>query len=281
MGLFSRSSDDDGDGDSAPGFWQERGFVAGAVVLGAVVICVLLWLVVGNTGGNQAQPRPTPVPTATDRPTTAPTEDPTGPPATPSDDPTSTPTPRPPKPGTGGCRTAKPDQAIPRVAPAGVTWQFEDDMLFPLQQEAGPAVMDRNGVRSCFAHSPTGAVFATFTLLAQIKNPALTTDVLATRIAPGPGRDKAVADNRATPTPRSEAKSGQFAGFKIIDYEPTRAIVSIAVRFDERTTAALPVTMVWDGRDWKGKLQADGSFNGSTEPDLLGSLESYVGFQGA
>ena len=111
--------------------------------------------------------------------------------------------------------------------------------------------------------------------------PGLTTDVLATRIAPGPGRDKAVADNRATPTPRSEAKSGQFAGFKIIDYEPTRAIVSIAVRFDERTTAALPVTMVWDGKDWKGKLQADGSFNGSTEPDLLGSLESYVGFQGA
>jgi hypothetical protein len=280
VGLFSRSSDDDGDGDEASGFWQERGFVAGAVVLGAVVICVLLWLVVGNTGGNQAQPRPTPVPTATD-PTTAPTEEPTGPPATPSGDQTSTPTPRPPKPGTGGCNTAKPDQAIPRVAPAGVTWQFEDDMLFPLQQEAGPAVMDRNGVRSCFAHSPTGAVFATFTLLAQIKNPALTTEVLATRIAPGPGRDKAVADNRATPTPRSEARSGQFAGFKILDYEPTRAIVSIAVRFDERTTAALPVTMVWDGKDWKGKLQADGSFNGSTEPDLLGSLQSYVGFQGA
>ncbi|TDD62312.1 hypothetical protein E1263_03915 [Kribbella antibiotica] len=279
MGLFSKG--DDGDGDEASGFWQERGFVAGAVVLGAVLVCVLLWIFIGGSGGNEAQPQPTPVPTATGGPTSDPSDDPTGPPATPSDDPTSTPTPKLPKPGSGGCKTAKPSQLIPRVAPVGVVWQFEDDMLFPLQQEAGPALTDRKGVRSCFAHSPTGAVFAAFALLAQIKNPVLTTDVLATRVAPGPGRDIAVQQNRATPTPRNEGKPGQFAGFKVVDYEPTRAIVSIAVRYDERTTGALPVTMVWDGKDWKGKLQTDGSFNGSTEPDLLGSLESYVGFQGA
>ncbi|GAB3941956.1 hypothetical protein GCM10029976_062150 [Kribbella albertanoniae] len=280
MGLFSRSSgsDDDG-GDESTGFWQERGFVAGAVILGAVVICALLWVFTRDTTP-EAQPSPTPLPTVTD-PTGRPTEDPTGPPATPDPTTTSTPTPKPPVLGSGGCKTAKPPQGIPRVAPVGVTWQFESDMLFPLQQQAGPAAMDRNGVRSCFAHSPTGAVFATFVLLAQIKNPALTADVLATRVAPGPGRDAAVAQNRATPTPRDENRSGQFAGFKVIDYEPDRAIISIAVRFDERTIGALPVTMVWTGKDWKGKLQPDGSFNGSTQPDLLGSLESYVGFQGA
>lgn len=279
MGLFSRSSgsDDDGGGDESTGFWQERGFVAGAVILGAVVICALLWVFTRDTTPD-AQPSPTPVPTVSE-PTDGPTEEPTQPPATP--DPTTTPKPTPPVLGTGGCKTAKPPQGIPRVAPVGVTWQFESDMLFPLQQQAGPAAMDRNGVRSCFAHSPTGAVFATFVLLAQIKNPVLTADVLATRVAPGPGRDAAVAQNRATPTPRDENRSGQFAGFKVIDYEPDRAIISIAVRFDERTIGALPVTMIWTGKDWQGKLQADGSFNGSTQPDLLGSLESYVGFQGA
>ncbi|MFI5735953.1 hypothetical protein ACIA49_37920 [Kribbella sp. NPDC051587] len=283
MGLFSRSSgsDDDGGGDGeSTGFWQERGFVAAAVVLGAVVICLVLWVVLRGSGTPDAQPRPTPVPTVTD-PTSGPTDEPSGP-ATPTDDPTATPTvTKPPVLGSGGCKTANPPQGIPRVAPVGVTWQFEDDMLFPAQQAAGPAAMDRNGVRSCFAHSPTGAVFATFVLLAQIKNPALTADVLATRVAPGPGRNAAIAQNRATPTPRDENQSGQFAGFKVIDYQPDRAIISIAVRFDERTVGALPVTMVWNGKDWQGKLQPDGSFNGSTQPDLLGSLESYVGFQGA
>ncbi len=34
-------------------------------------------------------------------------------------------------------------------------------MLIPLQQEGGPGGDgQRNGVRSCFAHSPTGAVLA-------------------------------------------------------------------------------------------------------------------------
>ncbi|MFK4083231.1 hypothetical protein ACI2LF_03920 [Kribbella sp. NPDC020789] len=282
MGLFSRSSGDDGGGDDeSTGFWQERGFVAAAVVLGAVVVCLLLWVFTRGDGTPDAQPVPTPVPTVSE-PSGEPTDEPTGPPATPTD-PTTTPTPtvKPPVPGTGGCKTAKPPQGIPRVAPVGVTWQFEDDMLFPSQQQAGPAAMDRNGVRSCFAHSPTGAVFATFVLLAQIKNPELTADVLATRVAPGPGRNVAIAQNRATPTPRDENRSGQFAGFKVIDYQPDRAIISIAVRFDERTIGALPVTMIWNGKDWLGKLQPDGSFNGSTQPDLLGSLESYVGFQGA
>ena len=54
MGLFSGRSDDGDDDDatetSSP--WENRGFVASAIVIGAVVVCVIVFLVLGRTGGN-------------------------------------------------------------------------------------------------------------------------------------------------------------------------------------------------------------------------------------
>ncbi|GAB2638235.1 hypothetical protein [Kribbella swartbergensis] len=285
MGLFSRDPDSGSGGDDAggegTGFWQERGFVASAIVVGAVVVCLLVWFFARDPGTPATQPATSP---STVVPTEQPTEEPSVPPATPTGEPTATQTTTPsgpPTPGTGGCKLRNPDQTIPRVAPPAVTWQFEADMLIPLQQEGGPAVTDRTGVRSCFAHSPTGAVLAAMVTLGQIRNPDLTDEVLATRIAPGPGRNRAISEARVTRTPRNEGDVAQFAGFKVLDYLPDRAIISIAVQIDDKSVASLPVTMVWHRGDWKAELKEDGSFNGSVEPDLLGSLDGYVGFRGA
>jgi hypothetical protein len=48
VGLFSRdsgsgSAGDDADGDGTGALWQERGFIASAIVVGAVVVCLLIW----------------------------------------------------------------------------------------------------------------------------------------------------------------------------------------------------------------------------------------------
>ncbi|TCO24625.1 hypothetical protein EV652_108157 [Kribbella steppae] len=286
MGLFTRdsgsgSAGDDADGDATGVFWQERGFIASAIVVGAVVVCLLVWFFARDTGTPTTQPTTSPTAVV---PTEQPTDEPSVPPATPTDEPTSTSTPTPsgpPTPGSGGCKLKNPNQKIPRVAPTAVSWQFEADMLIPLQQEGGPAVMDRTGVRSCFAHSPTGAVLAAMVTLGQIRNPALTDDVLATRIAPGPGRNLAISEARVSRTPRNEGDVAQFTAFKVIDYTTDRAIVYIAVQLDDRKVAALPVTLTWLRGDWKVVLQEDGSFNGSVQPDLLQSLDGYVGFRGA
>jgi hypothetical protein len=284
VGLFSRDSDSGDDaGGEAPGFWQERGFVASAIVVGAVVVCLVIWIFAENSGTPTTQPTTSP---STVVPTGQPTDEPSVPPATPTDEPTdepsSTQTPSgPPTPGVGGCKLKNPDQRIPRVAPAAVTWQFETDMLIPLQQQAGPAVTDRAGVHSCFAHSPTGAVLAAMVVLGQIRNPDLTADVLTTRIAPGPGRTRAMRQSRVSTTPRNQGQVSQFTGFKVFDYQPDRAILAIAVQLDDSKLAALPVTMIWSQGDWKAVLQEDGSFNGQVAPDVLASLDGYVRFRGA
>ena len=123
MGLFSRDPDSDGDSDGEKtSFLEERGFVASAIVIGAVLICLVVWAVASN-GSDTPAANPSQSP-STVAPTEQPTES-TGPVATPTEQPTATKTaPPPPNSHTGGCHDSNPDQVIPRLAaPAAVPSQ--------------------------------------------------------------------------------------------------------------------------------------------------------------
>jgi hypothetical protein len=277
VGLFSGWSDpDDDDGGAGEGSspWEGRGFIASAIVVGALVVCVLVWFFASANGEDTPATQPS-VPPATTAPTDQPTEQPT-------DEPTSTPgTPPPPVDAAGGCKAKNVDQKPPKVAPVAVTWLFDADMLIPLQRQAGPASQDPDGLRHCYAHSPTGAVLAAMVTLAQLRNPALSEAVLQRRTT-GAGRSIALKAAKSPRTPDgTPAQPPQFTGFKILDYQPTRAIIAIALQTDVDKVASLPVTMAWSSGDWKMVLQEDGSINGDASPDLLGSLDGYVRFGGA
>ena len=287
MGLFSRNPDsgDNGDGEKTS-FMEERGFIASAIVIGAVLICLVVWFLAGGRSDSPtADPSQTP---STVAPTGQPTEEESNEPPTaaPTEVPTATRnTPPPATSSSGGCHAKNPNQAIPRVAaPVAVSWQFEGKMLIPIQAASGPATTSPNGVRSCFAHSPTGAVLAAMVLLGQIQNPEVSMAALRNRVYPGPGRDAAIAEAKQTArTPSTVAGDIQFAGFKVLDYPPnaTRALIQIVADLNGRAYGAMPITMRWYRGDWYVELQTDGSFNGSVEPDILTSLSGYVRFSGA
>jgi hypothetical protein len=280
VGLLNRSDPDD-DGGAETTAWDGRGFVASAIVVGALAVCALVWVLSRGDGGQTPSTQP-PVTEATTAPTEQPSEQPPRPPATPGEEPTRTPTTPPPNNSVGGCKAKSVDRRVPRVAPPAVSWTFESDMLIPLQRQGGPATQDADGLRHCFAHSPTGAVLAAMVTLGQLRNPDLADAVIQRRVAPGPGRTAALAAAKTSPTPRNNVgPTPQFTGFKVLDYLPNRAIISVAVRIDARSVGSLPVTMGWSGGDWKMVLQEDGSINGEVEPDLLGSLDGYVRFGGA
>jgi hypothetical protein len=287
VGLFSRNEDSGDDSDAAKSsFLEERGFIASAIVLGAVLVCLVVWFMAGGRSDNPtAGPSQTP---STGVPTGQPTETESNepPPASPTEVPSPTRTaPPPPNSHTGGCHDKNPGQAIPRVAaPLAVTWQFEGKMLIPIQAASGPASTSANGVRSCFAHSPTGAVLAAMVLLGQLQNPEVGVAALQTRAYPGPGRSAAIAEAKKTAmTPSTVDGDIQFAGFKVLDYPPnaTRTIIQVVADLNGRAYGAMPVTMRWYKNDWYVELQTDGSFNGSLEPDILSSLSGYVRFSGA
>ncbi|MFC0624919.1 hypothetical protein [Kribbella deserti] len=284
MAIFSKSDDGDDltDGESP---WSSRGFIASIIVVAAIAICALAWIVLGGPDDNTTGPK-TGVPSET----VAPTTDPTGPPATadptptdptPTDPvPTATTSPRP-----GACGIKPGDQRITSVAPIGVAWTFEGGILVPFKSTIGPQVRDGSGIRSCYAHSPIGAVFAAMNTLAQVQDGQNAERVIRQRVVPGAGRDRALADAKAarlSPTPIvGGAAQVQFVGFKILDYAPDRALVSVAVQSGGEVdkVAGLVVSMRWSGGDWKLALRSDGSISG--DPDVLGSLDGYVSFRGA
>jgi hypothetical protein len=287
VGLFSRDQDsgDDSDGEKSS-FFEERGFIASAIVIGAVLICLVVWFMLGGRSDDPtANPSQTP---STAVPTGQPTEEESTqpPPVSPTVVPTATrTTPPPPNSRAGGCHNKNPNQAIPRLAaPVAVSWQFEGKMLIPIQAANGPAATSPNGVRSCFSHSPTGAVLAAMVVLGQLQNPEVSLAALRSRVYPGPGRDAAIAEaGKTSRTPSTVAGDIQFAGFKVLDYPPnaTRTIIQVVADLNGKAYGAMPITMRWYRDDWYVELQTDGSFNGSLEPDILNSLSGYVRFSGA
>lgn len=286
MGLFSRNQDSDDDPDGATNsFLEERGFIASAIVIGAVLVCLVVWFMAGGRSDNPtANPSQTP---STGVPSGQPTETESNEPPPSTQVPTPTKTAPPPSNShAGGCHDKNPGQAIPRLAaPPAVTWQFEGRMLIPIQAAGGPASTSPDGVRSCFAHSPTGAVLAAMVLLGQMQNPNVGIATLKARAYPGPGRDAALAEARkALKTPKSTVDGDfQFAAFKVLDYPPnaTRTVIQVAAELNGQAYGAMPITMRWYKNDWYVELQADGSFNGTVEPDILSSLNGYVRFSGA
>ncbi|HZX08978.1 hypothetical protein [Kribbella sp.] len=287
MGLFSRDTDSGGDSDdeNSRSFFEERGFIASAIIIGAVLICLVVWFMARGTNSPAAAPSQSPsTPAPTGQPTAV---EPTGAPATPINTPppaTQT-APPPPNSHTGGCHDKSPEQGIPRAAaPTAVTWQYEAQMLVPLQAANGPATTSPDGVRSCFSHSPTGAVLAAMVLLGQVQNSAVSVAALKDRVLPGPGKTLAMAAaEKEARTPPTDPGSVQFAGFKVLYYpqNATQAIVQIACDLNRKAYGAIQVTMQWYRSDWYAVLQDDGTFNGTVEPDILSSLDGYVRFSGS
>lgn len=283
MALFGRSDDDDRD-DGERGPWGSRGFVASVIVMAAVVICGFILLVIGNDDSPQSTPGQTP----TAPPTTGPTD--SGPVGDPTTEPTSSePTPGDPTPvdptpvgPNGPCKIKAGDQRILSSAPTSVIWRFEGGLMVPTKQTIGPGGRDGDGVSSCFAHSPIGAVFAAMHTLAQVRDESIAAEVLERRMAANPGRTRALAEaraNRRNPTPGRAQTDLQFAGFKIVDYTPARAVISLAVQTDVEHIGGMAVTLRWVDGDWKIALRSDGSISG--DPDVLSALDGYVRFRGA
>ena len=275
MALFSRDRETDDESESP---FEGRAFVLSAIVVGAALVCGVALFFLGRDSGTPGA-APTQEPSAPV--TTAPTEEPTGPPATPD----PTPTKRPTNPdGPAPCKLAPTEEGLTE-APRAVSWDFEDGVLVPTRADIGAGIIDDDGLRRCYRRSPAGAVFAAFTTLAQAQNPDTRLAVVQHRLATGPGQRHALAEARrlqVSPTPdtvRNELGQMQYAGYKVIDYTPNRAVLSVAIQVEDQNIGGVAVNLVWQGSDWKVVLRSDGDLG--PRPDLLATLDGYIAFKGA
>lgn len=228
-------------------------FIISAVVVALLVALGLIFALTPREGG-----------TAT--PTTAPNNSPS---ATSSQSSTSS--------SASVCGLPAGDQSKPAGPPADTKWELVGKFAAPTSpQQYGPGQTAANGLRSCFAHSPTGALYAGSNLI--ILGSSGRSGILAQHlVAEGPERNEMLnAADTATPPQTSGPAPFQLAGFKITDYTGDRAVIDYGVTAANGSVGSFSIVMQWQDGDWKWAPPT----TGHPESRQLSDLNGFISWAG-
>jgi hypothetical protein len=238
------------DPTNSPGLpGSRRGFVFGAIVVGALVLtAVLIALTTQGTGGS--------APVAG-----APTAAPPHPDADAGSDSVC---------GLPGFERAGTLTVVPDT-----DWVVVGTMAAPSRAVVGPGVVGEDGVRSCYAHTVAGAVFAAANLWAMGSDARLARLAVEQLTVPGPGRDAAIAADTGN---GNTGVGVQIAGFKVLSYTGDAATIDIAFRMSTGQLVGFASALEWVGGDWKSVLTDEGK--PPYRPVSLVGLGGYVPWAG-
>jgi hypothetical protein len=167
------------------------------------------------------------------------------------------------------CGLPSGDQAKPATTPTDTKWELVGKIAAPTSPaQFGPGKTEANGLRSCFAHSPTGALYAAanVAVLSATGKARLVYEQLA---VPSPERDALL--NQPEPQATS-AVTAQIAGFQIRSYDAERAVIAIAAKGSNGALVSVPVPLQWHDGDWKVVVPATGSTGGGQISDMAGYI---------
>lgn len=230
------------------------GFVAACIVVGAILLCGVVLLVTGSSSGGASAAASTGGSVAASAGATTPVA---GSPASPGNpappSPAATPdagatTGQPPG-AASSCSLADGDQAIPTKAPAADGWEVSRRVVVPRSSTYGPARTDPDGFRHCFAHSPTGALYAAYNAVAAVADERQAIPTVRKLMLPGADTDALIRELGHDDTAGGSAAT-QLAGYRLIDAGPDRATVMLAIPVESAYMSAT-LTLVWHDGDWR------------------------------
>ncbi len=155
-------------------------------------------------------------------------------------------------------------------------WELVGTMAVPTDSKIGPGTTDDQGIRSCFAHTPTGALYAAVNLWALGSDPSKERAIAEQLAVKGPGRDAGMKALQ-TAAPASAVKI-QIAGFNV-SYTANQAVVELAFKADNGALASVRTTLLWQDGDWKGVVADDGA--PLEEPRQVRDLSGFIPWSGA
>lgn len=220
-------------------------FIISAVVV-AIIVALGIILALVPRGGGTASPEPSSTSTSTS-----------------SGQPTATS-------AASVCGLPSGDQAKPATTPADTKWELVGKIAAPTSPtQFGPGKTEANGLRSCFAHSPTGALYAAANMTAL--SSAGKADLVYQQLAvPSPERDAVL---KSSPTAAPNSVTAQLAGFTFRSYEADRAVIDLAFKGANGTFVSIPVPLQWYEGDWKFVVPATGDTGARQLSDLSGYVE--------
>jgi hypothetical protein len=170
-----------------------------------------------------------------------------------------------------GCDLDDSNQDIPVKAPEA-TWTAVDYLLVPSSNEFGPAPLE-GSEWACFAHSPTGALFAAAHVLVGAGGPEFETFMNDAAVENTARSTWIAGENPATHT-QAPGSVAQFAGFQMASVETDRVTVKLAMQQSD-ITGSYTADMIWD--DTVGTWKVDmGSSTFFDTPALLENLDTFV-----
>ena len=216
-----------------------RGFIAACIVIGAILLCGGLLLFTGPnasvTTGRSASA------------SAAQGADVTSSPNAPAADGPAVPASGDPKAG-NRCGLPAGDQGVPVKAPSVDGWDVSRRVVVPRSTAYGPGKQDSDGFRRCFAHSPTGAVYAAYNVIAAMADQRQALATVGKLMLPGPDTDALLADLRKEPADE-DSNPTQIAGYRVLDASADRATVMLAMPVETAFVSA-NFTLVWHDGDW-------------------------------
>lgn len=228
-------------------FTQPKFLLAAVFVLALVVM--LVWLLLrGGAEDPEAETDAAPVETPSETPSTdqeAPSESATSEPAEVEA-------------SWCGLEAVETEGTLTR-APADTEWQYVGTVAVPAVEGHGPGVIEENGFRRCFAHSPQGAVMATMNYIAATDTAATHRQAIEHLLAAGPYRDSILS--QAPPSPNEQLNGGirgTFEGFRLLSFSPSSVEVDVLIRIDpngQYVSVVLP--LVWEEGDWRVALESE------------------------
>lgn len=139
-------------------------------------------------------------------------------------------------------------------------WEFQGTISYPTSEEFGPGKTDENGVRSCFQHSPEGALFMAANAMSQSSYPETYEPWLRYALSEGPNREAMLAED-AAPSDMQGTRM-QITGYRVLDYSGDAATIDLLASVTtegESADVSAVLHLVWENGDWRvDSNQAEG-----------------------
>lgn len=151
------------------------------------------------------------------------------------------------------CGLPAENQDIPVRGP-DASWEAQKYLLVPSSDEFGP-VQGQDPLWPCFAHSPTGALFAAAHFLPRMVALPGYEEFAQAAAVDNTALDSWLAEQNPSTHDQSAGRTGQYVAYRFQSVEPDAVVIDLGLRLSD-ASIYYRVSLVWDpaADNWKGDL---------------------------
>ncbi|MCF3140939.1 hypothetical protein LRQ04_16930 [Paenarthrobacter sp. AR 02] len=160
-------------------------------------------------------------------------------------------------------------------------WELVGKMAAPTDPRTfGPGLTDDTGFRSCFAQSPTGALYSAVNLVAlgSSKSQQMNIKLADKLMAPGAGREAAKQQAMTLDPSTGSNDTVQVRGFLLKSYTPNEANIDLAFQTSGGKLFHAVLPLQWLDGDWKVKVSDAGQL--INDVAQLSDVSGYIAWAG-